>query len=275
MVKQDRRLWVYTKTQGVIFTWAWVQQAQEDLRPSFYGETFRAWHAAEGHQRESFLLRGKALEDSQKWAHGKQLIPDDDRYLDENREAEKHVQTAKIRGIITLLSVGAAVFSTGAALWAIHNQALTQQALAAKEAALTERNNALAEVEESLRKEEQARNTANQETAKAEHSLKREQRANRQRAIALRSAETEQQRAEEQAREDQRQTVIAKDLAVRAEDLTLQALLREQMARAEYFYITSRVVNGLIYSIDAVAHRSSVSAFANRALSSLLKGIQM
>jgi dipeptidyl aminopeptidase/acylaminoacyl peptidase len=274
VVKRDGRLWVYNPIYRAVFNQAWVQRGMEDLRPSFYGEAFRALNVAEERQRESFLLRGKALEDAQKWARGKQLSTDDDRYLDESREAEKHAQRAKFRGIITLLSVGAAVLSTGAALWAIHNQAVTQQALDAKEAALTGRDKALAKAEKSLRKEEEARNTANQEKAKAEQALKREQRANRQRAIALRNAETQQERAEEHAREAQRQTMIAREQTVRAEDITLQALIREQVARAEYLYTTSRVVDGVIYSIDAVARSSSVPAVVNRALSSLLKGIQ-
>jgi len=89
VVKRDGKLQVYNPIYAKVFNREWVARALDDLRPDIYAAPFRAWQAAEEDQKESFLLRGKTLEDVEVWADGKRLTDDDDRFLKNSRKAEK------------------------------------------------------------------------------------------------------------------------------------------------------------------------------------------
>ncbi|ABA24410.1 WD-40 repeat-containing protein [Trichormus variabilis ATCC 29413] len=88
VVKRDGKLNVYNPIYAAVFNQQWVDRALADLRPSFYAEAMKAWQESD-EQKQSFLLRGQALEDAEAWAKGKRLSDEDDRFLRESREVEK------------------------------------------------------------------------------------------------------------------------------------------------------------------------------------------
>jgi WD40 repeat protein len=89
VVKRDGRLMVYNPIYGAVFNQAWVSRALADMRPNFYAEALRVWQETEEGLRDSFLLRGQALEEIEAWAKGKRLSDEDDRFLQSSREVEK------------------------------------------------------------------------------------------------------------------------------------------------------------------------------------------
>jgi tetratricopeptide (TPR) repeat protein len=93
VVKQDDKLRVYNPIYREVFNQQWVARELADLRPPFYAEAMKAW---QGERKESFLLRGQALEDAKTWAKGKRLSEEDDRFLQESQEAEKQEINRKL-----------------------------------------------------------------------------------------------------------------------------------------------------------------------------------
>ena len=89
VVKRDGKLLVYNPIYGVVFNREWVNRALANLRPDFYAGAFTAWKEAEEGKKASYLLRGQALRDTEASAKIKQLSPEDDRFLQASREAEK------------------------------------------------------------------------------------------------------------------------------------------------------------------------------------------
>jgi CHAT domain-containing protein len=89
VVRRDGRLMVYNPIYGAVFNQAWVSRALADMRPTFYAEALRVWQETEEGLRDSFLLRGQALEEIEAWAKGKRLSDEDDRFLQSSREVEK------------------------------------------------------------------------------------------------------------------------------------------------------------------------------------------
>ncbi len=89
VVKRDGRLMVYNPIYGAVFNQSWVSRALADMRPNFYAEALRVWQETEEGLRDSFLLRGQALEEIEAWAKGKRLSDEDDRFLQSSREVEK------------------------------------------------------------------------------------------------------------------------------------------------------------------------------------------
>ncbi|WP_425218326.1 AAA-like domain-containing protein, partial [Tumidithrix helvetica] len=89
VVKRDGRLMVYNPIYAVVFNQTWCDRALADLRPSFYAEALRAWQEEGEEQKESFLLRGQALEDAEIWAKGKRLSDEDEQFLRDSRNTEK------------------------------------------------------------------------------------------------------------------------------------------------------------------------------------------
>ncbi len=89
VVRRDGRLVSYNPIYGAVFNNAWVEGQLADLRPEFYAEAFRAWKVGSDEQKESFLLRGQALEGAEDWAKGKRLSDEDEQFLRDSRNAEK------------------------------------------------------------------------------------------------------------------------------------------------------------------------------------------
>jgi hypothetical protein len=78
VVRQGRTLRVYNRIYREVFDQSWIERALGNLRP--YSEAFRAWTASE-YQDESRFLRGRALQDAQAWAKGKNLSYLDQQFL--------------------------------------------------------------------------------------------------------------------------------------------------------------------------------------------------
>jgi WD40 repeat protein len=95
VVKQEDKLRVYNPIYGAVFNQQWIARELADLRPPFYAEAMKAWQEA-GEQKESFLLRGQALEDAKTWAKGKRLSGEDERFLQESQEVEKQEINRKL-----------------------------------------------------------------------------------------------------------------------------------------------------------------------------------
>ena len=89
VVRRDGRLMVYNPIYGAVFNQSWVSKALADMRPTFYAEALRVWKETDEGLRDSFLLRGQALEEIEAWAKGKRLSDEDDRFLQSSREVEK------------------------------------------------------------------------------------------------------------------------------------------------------------------------------------------
>jgi hypothetical protein len=87
VVRRDGRLISYNPIYGAVFNNAWVEGQLADLRPEFYASAFRAWQDAD--QKDSFLLRGAALQNADEWARGKRLSDDDEEFLLESRDLER------------------------------------------------------------------------------------------------------------------------------------------------------------------------------------------
>ncbi|NMF60895.1 AAA-like domain-containing protein [Pseudanabaena yagii] len=96
VVKRDGRLMVYNPIYGAVFNQAWVSRALADMRPTFYAEALRVWQETDEGLRDSFLLRGQALEEIEAWAKGKRLSDEDDRFLQSSREVEKRESYLKL-----------------------------------------------------------------------------------------------------------------------------------------------------------------------------------
>jgi hypothetical protein len=96
VVKQEGQLRVYNPIYAAVFNREWCDRALADLRPPFYAEAMKAWREAGDEQKGAFLLRGQALEDAEAWAKGKRLSNEDDKFLRESREIEKHETEQKL-----------------------------------------------------------------------------------------------------------------------------------------------------------------------------------
>ncbi|MEQ8971587.1 MAG: CHAT domain-containing protein [Coleofasciculus sp. C1-SOL-03] len=77
VVKQGGSLRTYNRIYRLIFDQNWIDQELRNLRP--YAETFRKW-VASGYE-DDFLLQGKALQEAQAWAKGKNLSYLDQQFL--------------------------------------------------------------------------------------------------------------------------------------------------------------------------------------------------
>ncbi|MDY7012633.1 MAG: CHAT domain-containing protein [Cyanobacteriota bacterium] len=86
VVKRKGKLSVYNPIYARVFDCNWVQQLLTELRP--YAEAIDAWTAL-GHQDESRLLRGQALQDAQTWAADKNLSQEDYQFLTASQELDR------------------------------------------------------------------------------------------------------------------------------------------------------------------------------------------
>ncbi|NEP57431.1 MAG: hypothetical protein F6K31_10460 [Symploca sp. SIO2G7] len=83
---------VYNRIYHEVFDQDWIEQKLAALRP--YSEAFRAW-VASGGSDESRLLQGKALDDAQTWAKGKNLSYQDQQFLAASEKKGIEEQIAK------------------------------------------------------------------------------------------------------------------------------------------------------------------------------------
>lgn len=92
VVERQGKLKVYNRIYETVFDQSWVDRKLADLRP--YAEAIAAWDAS-GYQDESYLLRGRALQDALTWALGKSLSDRDYQFLVASQDlAKRQAQTA-------------------------------------------------------------------------------------------------------------------------------------------------------------------------------------
>ncbi|MBD2472671.1 AAA-like domain-containing protein [Nostoc sp. FACHB-145] len=85
IVRQEGKLKIYNQIYREIFNLNWIEAQLSNLRP--YSESFRFW-VASGGTDESRLLRGKALQEAEEWARGKNLSYQDKQFLAASKEKE-------------------------------------------------------------------------------------------------------------------------------------------------------------------------------------------
>jgi WD40 repeat protein len=96
VVKQKDQLFAYNPIYTKVFDKQWVKKCLVELRPPFYAEAIQAWFES-NKQKPSYLLRGKALEDVEIWAKGKQLSAEDEEFLQKCREQDKSEVDHKLK----------------------------------------------------------------------------------------------------------------------------------------------------------------------------------
>ncbi len=93
VVNRQGKLQVYNPIYREVFNDKWIEVELASLRP--YSEAFRGWIAS-GEQDKSRLLRGKALEEAQKWAEGKELSYQDQQFLAASRQQKIREETEEL-----------------------------------------------------------------------------------------------------------------------------------------------------------------------------------
>ncbi|MBH8553580.1 AAA-like domain-containing protein [Nostocaceae cyanobacterium CENA357] len=93
VVKQHGKLRVYSPIYKHIFDQKWIKTKFKNLRP--YSENFRFWLASGGTDK-SRLLRGKALQDTLKWAKDKNLNYQDKQFLAASQTQEREEKIAAL-----------------------------------------------------------------------------------------------------------------------------------------------------------------------------------
>lgn len=85
VVRRDCKLKVYNRIYELVFNHEWVDEALGNLRP--YTDAIVAWEASD-RKDESYLLRGKALQDALNWAADKSLSAQDFQFLTASQSLE-------------------------------------------------------------------------------------------------------------------------------------------------------------------------------------------
>ncbi|MGA9383074.1 MAG: WD40 repeat domain-containing protein, partial [Phormidium sp.] len=85
VVKKDGKLKVYNRIYELVFNRQWVDEALANLRP--YTDAIVAWEATD-RKDETYLLRGKALQDALEWAADKSLSTQDFQFLTASQSLE-------------------------------------------------------------------------------------------------------------------------------------------------------------------------------------------
>ncbi len=85
VTKQSEKLRVLNPIYYEVFNQNWIDTELKKLRP--YSEAFRAW-VASNFTDESRLLRGKALEDAEKWVSDKNISYQDRQFIAASKEKE-------------------------------------------------------------------------------------------------------------------------------------------------------------------------------------------
>ncbi|NES99530.1 MAG: hypothetical protein F6K61_02960 [Sphaerospermopsis sp. SIO1G1] len=93
VVKKDSKIKIYNLIYHEIFNHLWIERNLASLRP--YAENFRQW-LSRGKQDNSWLLRGKALREAEKWATDRNLGFEDREFLAASRTQEQEEKAIKI-----------------------------------------------------------------------------------------------------------------------------------------------------------------------------------
>ncbi|WP_392533665.1 AAA-like domain-containing protein [Nostoc sp. C117] len=88
VVKKDGYLKVYNSIYQAVFNQQWLRQELDKLRP--YSEVINNWYNS--HKEQSWLLRGKALDEALAWAVGKSLSNLDYEFLQESQKVATELQ---------------------------------------------------------------------------------------------------------------------------------------------------------------------------------------
>ena len=86
IIRQKEKLQVRNPIYQEVFNLSWVETQLSQLRP--YSEALKAWQQSQ-YQDTSRLLRGKALQDAQKWSWDKSLSDLDYRFLTSSEELDR------------------------------------------------------------------------------------------------------------------------------------------------------------------------------------------
>ena len=86
--KHQNKLRVYNPIYQSVFDLNWVRTELNNLRPVFYREALNAWLGSNC-QEESWLLRGKVLEEAKNWADGKSLKDEDYQFLSASQQFDR------------------------------------------------------------------------------------------------------------------------------------------------------------------------------------------
>ncbi|AFZ02764.1 AAA-like domain-containing protein [Calothrix sp. PCC 6303] len=87
VVRKLGKLSIYNKIYKNVFDQEWLTKTLANLRPDFYNQAITSW-AKSQYQDSSCLLRGKSLQQAQKWAAGKNLSSEDNQFLTASLELE-------------------------------------------------------------------------------------------------------------------------------------------------------------------------------------------
>ncbi|MFB2879075.1 AAA-like domain-containing protein [Floridanema aerugineum] len=85
VVKKDGKLRVYNRIYELVFNRQWIDECLANLRP--YTDAIDAWEAT-NRKDETYLLRGKALQDALDWAADKSLSTQDFQFLTASQSLE-------------------------------------------------------------------------------------------------------------------------------------------------------------------------------------------
>ncbi len=91
VVNRQGKLRVYNPIYREVFNDKWIEAELAGLRP--YAEAFRGWIASGD---KSHLLRGKVLEEAEKWAEGKELSYQDRQFLAASRQQKIQEETEEL-----------------------------------------------------------------------------------------------------------------------------------------------------------------------------------
>ncbi|MGK7947756.1 MAG: AAA-like domain-containing protein [Xenococcaceae cyanobacterium] len=86
IIKHNEKLQIRNRIYQEVFNLSWVETQLSQLRP--YSEALKAWQQSQ-YQDSSRLLRGKALQDAQKWSWNKILSDLDYRFLTSSEELDR------------------------------------------------------------------------------------------------------------------------------------------------------------------------------------------
>ncbi len=92
VVVKGNFLQLYNLIYAKVFNECWIDTELNKLRP--YSESFRAWIFS-GKTEPSWLLRGKALDDAEKWAKDKNLSGEDGDFLSASRTQQRKEKIAQ------------------------------------------------------------------------------------------------------------------------------------------------------------------------------------
>ncbi|WP_392476225.1 AAA-like domain-containing protein [Nostoc sp. C110] len=231
-VKQGNQLVVYNPIYQEIFNRDWLDEELTKLRPPFYAEAMKYWLASDK-QDESYLLRGKALQEVQEWAKGKSLGDEDYQFLraseqletaaereakailaEANRKAKQRIRVGSAVLIISLILAGMATAFASYLGQQNKNLANSNQDLKQNNEQLILGNDQLNQQQETLTKQIQDKEKEIQSATKKLAEANK----NRDKALKL------QKQAEQQA-------LLAKGNEFKAEEARKQAEL--DLAKAE------------------------------------------